>query len=136
MWKMLFQKPGLWYLYITIWSVKLVTFQNKWMGWWEEITIYRKTFYSRQIGSNNSNKTAKQIRKILADYFVSDAGEVTNWLPGNWFAVAKWVKNTCEKKDILQDSDVCLYSKHHSFTGVLRHFVNAYELPGFSIGGK
>lgn len=90
----------------------------------------------RQVGSNNSNKTAKQIRKILADYFVSDAGEVTNWLPGNWFAVAKWVKNTCEKKDILQDSDVCLYSKRHSFTGVLRHFVNAYELPGFSIGGK
>ena len=31
----------------------------------------------RQVDSNNSTKTAKQIREMLVDYFVSDAGRVT-----------------------------------------------------------
>ena len=31
----------------------------------------------RQVGSNNSTKTSKQIREMLVDYFVPDAGRVT-----------------------------------------------------------
>ena len=31
----------------------------------------------RQVGSNNSNKTAKQIREMLVNYFVPDAGKFT-----------------------------------------------------------
>ena len=30
-----------------------------------------------QVGSHNSTATAKQIREMLLDYFVSDAGKVT-----------------------------------------------------------
>ena len=38
----------------------------------------RESFLSlKQVGSNNSTKTAKQIRETLVDYFVSDAGRVT-----------------------------------------------------------
>lgn len=31
----------------------------------------------RQVGSNNSNKTAKQIREMFVDYFVPDAAKFT-----------------------------------------------------------
>ena len=96
-----------------------------------------------------SNDKTKQYRTLYTTlikilFNKSIATQVTNDIsftekPGNWYPVAKCVKNTCERKIFqanMQVLDLYLYSKCHSSTGVFKLFFGANELPGFSLSRK